>query len=108
MPTPRKAIPPTTETIDQYCSAFDNFFGRSEERETVRQYVMGLRPLHGAWQFVEDEAHPPAFTPAEAAQRLPHSAWPHTVRDEDMARNSSATSPNWSSGRPTAPPAACA
>jgi SRSO17 transposase len=47
-------------------------------------YVMGLRPspdsAHGAWQQVEDPAHPPAFTPAEAAQRLPLSAWQRTVR----------------------------
>jgi SRSO17 transposase len=41
--------------------------------------VMGLRPSHGTWQQVEDEAHPPAFTPAEAAQRLPAEAWQRTV-----------------------------
>ena len=34
-------------------------------------YVMGLRPSHGTWQVVEDARHPPAFTPAEAAARLP-------------------------------------
>ncbi len=43
-------------------------------------YIMGLRPSHGTWQVVEDERHPPAFTPAEAAQRLPASAWQRTVR----------------------------
>ena len=43
-------------------------------------YVMGLRPSHGTWQMVEDAAHPPAFTPAEAAQRLPTDAWQRTVR----------------------------
>src|SRR5215472_15478651 len=43
MPTPRKAIPPTTEAIDQFCSQFDVLFGRSEEREAVRQYLIGLR-----------------------------------------------------------------
>jgi SRSO17 transposase len=37
-------------------------------------YVMGLRPSHGTWQVVDDAAHPPAFTPAEAAQRLPQDA----------------------------------
>jgi SRSO17 transposase len=42
MPTPRKAIPPTTEAIDQFCNAFDPLFGRSEEREAVRQYLIGL------------------------------------------------------------------
>src|SRR5215469_16286078 len=43
-------------------------------------YVMGLRPSHGTWQWVEDPKHPPAFTPAEAAQRLPRKAWQRTVR----------------------------
>jgi SRSO17 transposase len=43
-------------------------------------YVMGLRPSHGTWQWVEDPQHPPAFTPAEAAQRLPRRAWQRTVR----------------------------
>jgi SRSO17 transposase len=43
-------------------------------------YIMGLRPSHGTWQWIEDPAHPPAFTPAEAAQRLPASAWQRTVR----------------------------
>jgi SRSO17 transposase len=43
-------------------------------------YIMGLRPSHGTWQWVEDPKHPPAFTPAEAAQRLPKRAWQRTVR----------------------------
>ena len=43
-------------------------------------YVMGLRPSHGTWQWVQDPKHPPAFTPAEAAQRLPKRAWQRTVR----------------------------
>jgi SRSO17 transposase len=43
-------------------------------------YIMGLRPSHGTWQFVEDAQHPPACTPAEAAQRLPLDAWQRTVR----------------------------
>jgi SRSO17 transposase len=43
-------------------------------------YIMGLRPSHGTWQEVEDERHPPAFTPAEAAHRLPARAWQRTVR----------------------------
>ena len=41
---------------------------------------MGLKPSHGTWQFVEDPDHPPAFTPAQAAQRLPPQAWERTVR----------------------------
>jgi hypothetical protein len=43
-------------------------------------YIMGLRPSHGTWQFVEDPANPPAFTPAEAAARLPRDAWQRTRR----------------------------
>jgi SRSO17 transposase len=43
-------------------------------------YIMGLRPSHGTWQEVNDPANPPAFTPAEAAQRLPLEAWERTVR----------------------------
>jgi SRSO17 transposase len=47
-------------------------------------YIMGLRPspdsAHGTWQQVEDPAHPPAFTPAEAAARLPLDAWERTIR----------------------------
>jgi SRSO17 transposase len=42
--------------------------------------IMGLRPSHGTWQQVDDPRHPPAFTPAEAAQRLPRDAWERTVR----------------------------
>src|ERR671939_936470 len=38
-------------------------------------YVLALRPHRGTWQFVEDPAHPPAFTPAEAAERLPLELW---------------------------------
>jgi len=43
-------------------------------------YIMGLKPSHGTWQVVEDADHPPAFTPAEAAARLPLAAWQRTVR----------------------------
>jgi hypothetical protein len=43
-------------------------------------YIMGLRPSHGSWQFVDDPAHPPAFTPVEAAARLPWDAWERTER----------------------------
>jgi hypothetical protein len=42
--------------------------------------IMGLRPSHGTWQVVDDAANPPAFTPAEAAARLPLDAWERTVR----------------------------
>ena len=40
---------------------------------------MGLKPAHGTWQAVEDPDHPPAFTPAEAAARLPLGAWQRTT-----------------------------
>src|ERR671933_1382463 len=43
-------------------------------------YVLALRPHRGTWQFVEDPAHPPAFTPAEAAERVPPDQWQRTVR----------------------------
>ena len=49
-------------------------------------YVMGLRPSHGTWQEVEDAAHPPAFTPAEAAQRLPLAAWQRTVHADSHGK----------------------
>jgi hypothetical protein len=39
-----------------------------------------LRPAHGTWQWVGDARHPPAFTPAEAAARLPKKAWQRTLR----------------------------
>lgn len=39
------------------------------------RYILALRPSHGTWQVVEDEANPPAFTPAEAAQRVPIEQW---------------------------------
>ena len=49
-------------------------------------YVMGLRPSHGTWQVVEDAAHPPAFTPAEEAQRLPADAWQRTVHADSHGK----------------------
>jgi hypothetical protein len=62
----------------------DSVYGENAQLEarlfTARiPYIMGLRPSHGTWQEVEDETHPPAFTPAEAAARLPASAWQRTV-----------------------------
>jgi SRSO17 transposase len=49
-------------------------------------YVLALRPHRGTWQYVEDPAHPPAFTPAEAAQRLPLEQWQRTVRLDSHGR----------------------
>nr|WP_243657519.1 transposase [Parafrankia sp. BMG5.11] len=43
------------------------------------RYVLALRPRHGTWQFVADPAHPPAFTPTEAATRLPLEDWRRLV-----------------------------
>jgi hypothetical protein len=47
---------------------------------------MGLRPSHGTWHWIEDPVHPPAFTPAEAAQRLPRRAWQRTVRADSHGK----------------------
>jgi SRSO17 transposase len=63
----------------------DSVYGESADLEAKLfaariPYVMGLRPSHGTWQAVEDPQHPPAFTPAEATQRLPPDAWHRTVR----------------------------
>jgi hypothetical protein len=63
----------------------DSIYGENAELEAKLfaaniPYIMGLRPSHGTWQFVDDPAHPPAFTPAEAAARLPLDAWERTVR----------------------------
>jgi DDE superfamily endonuclease len=49
--------------------------------------VLALRPHRGTWQFVEDPAHPPAFTPAEAAQRVPPDQWQRTVRLDRHGKN---------------------
>jgi SRSO17 transposase len=43
-------------------------------------YVLAIRPKHGTWQLVEDEANPPAFTPHEAALRVPHEQWQRLVQ----------------------------
>jgi SRSO17 transposase len=63
----------------------DSIYGENAELEAKLfaakiPYIMGLRPSHGTWQFVDDPSHPPAFTPAEAAARLPRDAWERTVR----------------------------
>jgi len=63
----------------------DSVYGESSALEAQLfaaqiPYIMALRPSHGTWQFVEDPKHPPAFTPAEAAARLPRDAWERTVR----------------------------
>jgi DDE superfamily endonuclease len=69
----------------------DSIYGESANLETHLfaariPYVMGLRPSHGTWQQVEDPQHPPAFTPAEAAQRLPRAAWQRTVRADSHGK----------------------
>ena len=50
------------------------------------RYVLALRPRHGTWQFVEDPANPPAFTPAEAAARLPLEDWRRLVLTDSHNR----------------------
>ena len=63
----------------------DSIYGENADLEAKLfaaqiPYVMGLEPSHGTWQQVDDPANPPAFTPAEAAARLPLEAWERTVR----------------------------
>jgi SRSO17 transposase len=63
----------------------DSIYGENADLEAKLfgariPYIMGLKPSHGTWQFVDDPDHPPAFTPAEAAARLPLDAWQRTVR----------------------------
>jgi hypothetical protein len=63
----------------------DSIYGENADLEAKLfgaqiPYIMGLKPSHGTWQFVDDPDHPPAFTPAEAAARLPLEAWQRTVR----------------------------
>jgi SRSO17 transposase len=50
------------------------------------RYVLALRPRHGTWQVVDDPAHPPAFTPAEAAARLPLERWQRLVLTDSHRR----------------------
>jgi SRSO17 transposase len=69
----------------------DSVYGESADLEAKLfaahlPYVMGLRPSQGTWQEVTDPKHPPAFTPAEAAQRLPHDAWQRTVRRDSHGK----------------------
>jgi SRSO17 transposase len=69
----------------------DSVYGESAQLEARLYaahlpYVMGLRPSHGTWQEVQDEAHPPAFTPAEAAERLPLAAWQRTVHADSHGK----------------------
>jgi SRSO17 transposase len=63
----------------------DSIYGENADLEAKLfgakiPYIMGLKPSHGTWQQVDDPANPPAFTPAEAAARLPRAAWERTVR----------------------------
>lgn len=62
----------------------DSVYGENAELEAQLfaakiPYVIGLRPSHRVWRFVEDPVHPAAFTPAEAALRLPRDAWQRTT-----------------------------
>ena len=50
------------------------------------RYVLALRPNRGTWQYVQDPRHPPAFTPAEAAHRLPKQQWQRKVRLDSHGR----------------------
>ncbi|MDP9350002.1 MAG: IS701 family transposase [Chloroflexota bacterium] len=50
------------------------------------KYILALRPNKGTWQLVEDEQHPPAFTPAEAAQRVPIPRSQRTVHTDSHGK----------------------
>ncbi|SQD96186.1 transposase [Parafrankia sp. Ea1.12] len=50
------------------------------------RYVLALRPRHGTWQVVADPTHPPAFTPTEAATRLPRANWRRLVLTDSHHR----------------------
>jgi DDE superfamily endonuclease len=51
------------------------------------RYVLAVRPHRGTWQYVPDPTHPPAFTPAQAAQRLPLDQWQRTVRPDSHGKD---------------------
>ncbi|MBV9282715.1 MAG: transposase, partial [Chloroflexi bacterium] len=48
--------------------------------------VLAIRSNHGVWQFVEDEAHPPAFNPKEAAERVPLRRWERVERRDSHGK----------------------
>jgi SRSO17 transposase len=50
------------------------------------RYVLALRPNWGTWQVVQDPTQPPAFTPAEAARRVPLSHWQRLVRRDSHGK----------------------
>jgi SRSO17 transposase len=50
------------------------------------KYILAIRPNRGTWQWVEDPANPPAFTPAEAAQRVPPEQWQRAVRTDSHGK----------------------
>jgi hypothetical protein len=50
------------------------------------KYILAIRPGRGTWQVVDDEANPPAFTPAEAARRVPREQWQRTVRTDSHGK----------------------
>ena len=49
-------------------------------------YILAIHSNHGVWQFVEDEDHPPAFNPREAAERLPLEQWHRVVRQDSHGK----------------------
>jgi SRSO17 transposase len=49
-------------------------------------YVVALHSNHGVWQFVEDEANPPAFNPREAAERVPLDRWQRVEREDSHGK----------------------
>jgi DDE superfamily endonuclease len=69
MRRPRKPTPPTTEAIDPFCAAFDDLFGRFEERRALRQYLIGLLLPRAHNKTLVELA---AIVPGANRQALPH------------------------------------
>jgi hypothetical protein len=63
----------------------DSFYGEHRGlTDWLRQegipFVMPFKPTHEIWQFVGDPDHLPAFSPAEAAQRVLTKDWQRMTR----------------------------
>lgn len=71
-------------------------------------YVLALQPHHGSWQVIEDEAHPPPFTPAESARRVPAEGWQRRVRTDSHGQELVRYVAALDLGSPTARPDRCA
>src|SRR5215510_4602747 len=76
MPTPRKPTAPTTAAIDQFCAGFDDLFARYEERQALRQYLIGLLlPREHNKTLVELAASVPGANQQALHQFLHNAPW---------------------------------